>query len=140
MILSKSARHAIRALLFIGIHTERDEYYSIRQIADELSIPFHFLTKIFQKLNNARITESAKGVKGGVRLIKPGGGITLLSIVAAVDGASTLEECIIGFPNCDEANPCALHFLWKEPQQTISALVQTTTLSDLVHQENPVKI
>ena len=49
-MLSKSCEYAIRAVLYLSIHSDEDKKIGIKIIAEELKIPGQFLNKILQKL------------------------------------------------------------------------------------------
>ena len=51
-----------------GEDEEDPRFVSIRRMADELDISFHFLTKILQSLTSEGLLISHRGPKGGVRL------------------------------------------------------------------------
>ncbi|MCK5076783.1 MAG: Rrf2 family transcriptional regulator, partial [Calditrichia bacterium] len=68
-MFSKSCKYGLRATIYLN-HYKNEGFISINQIAEKLNIPFHFLTKVMQKLNNAGIVESRRGPVGGVKLVK----------------------------------------------------------------------
>ena len=64
-MLSSSTVYAIRASIYIAAHKE-GEYIAISEIAKQLDISFHFLTKILQKLTQDKLMRSYRGPNGGV--------------------------------------------------------------------------
>ena len=83
-------------------------------IANKLSIPKEFVSKILQSLTESGIVISKKGKSGGFSIAKDPKKIKLIDIVAAIDGLSMFKSCVLGFPNCDSNNPCPLHDKWGE--------------------------
>lgn len=130
MLLSKSCEYGMRAALFIAA-IEGDKYVSIREIGDKLDIPYHFLTKILQKLTLSGLLKSMKGPNGGVRLERNRDNIQLLEIITAIDGDELFTECILGLPNCGNAKPCALHSTWVSHREGIKNMLKSTTLEEL---------
>ncbi|HNW59883.1 MAG TPA: Rrf2 family transcriptional regulator [bacterium] len=130
MILSRSCDHAIRAALYVALHQDR-AYVPIREIAAELGISFHFLTKILQILTQAGIMASFKGPNGGVALARPAEEISLKEIVRAIDGDRLFSGCMIGLDQCDDAHPCPLHDQWSKLRGELEQLFNTTTVSGL---------
>jgi Rrf2 family protein len=59
----------------------------VREIAELTEMPFPYLSKIFQRLGEAGIVESKRGYKGGMKLSRPPGKISLLQIDAALEGS-----------------------------------------------------
>lgn len=129
-MLSKSCEYGLRATLYLA-SLDRDGYVSIGTISEELEISFPFLTKIFQKLNEADLLSSRRGPKGGVALTKPADEVTLHEIVVAIDGDDLFEECVLGLPGCGEAEPCPLHDQWSDERDRLEQLFRETTLAEL---------
>lgn len=130
MILSKASEYGIRAILYLATQ-QVDGYLSIRTIADELDLSFHFLTKIFQKLTQAGLLESLRGPNGGVALARPAAHITLREVYVAIEGPELFESCVLGLPGCGEAKPCPLHDQWVVERTRLDRLFATTTLAEL---------
>lgn len=129
-MLSKSCEYGLRATLYLA-NLNREGYVSIGTISEELDISFPFLTKIFQKLNDADLLESRRGPKGGVALTKPPDEIALYDIVVAIDGDELFEECVLGLPGCGDAEPCPLHNQWADQRDKIEITFRETTLAEL---------
>jgi len=132
MLLSKSCEYALRAALYVASKKE-GQYVSIREIADELDISFHFLTKILQSLTENTIMSSFRGAKGGVMLAKPSRHIRLIDIVKAIDGMDLFKECVLGLPNCGMDKPCSLHDEVVGIREQFKKAFESNTLYDLAH-------
>ncbi len=135
MLFSKGCTYAIRAALLVATRETREgrKFIPIRELADELGLSFHFLTKIMQELTEAKIMESFKGPNGGVGLARPAHAIALIDIIAAVDGMALFTECALGLPGCGEATPCPLHESWSKRREDLRRMFARTTLSALAH-------
>jgi len=129
-MLSKSCEYGLRAALYLA-SLDEEGYVSIGTISDELDISFPFLTKIFQKLNDADILTSKRGPSGGVALNRPVDTITLYEIVAAIDGEALFRECVLGLPGCGDAEPCPLHDQWSEKRTQVETMFRNATLAEL---------
>jgi len=129
-MLSKSCEYGLRAALYLA-SLDQEGYVPIGTISEELDISFPFLTKIFQKLNDAGLLTSQRGPKGGVALTKNADAVTLYEIVAAIDGDDLFHECVLGLPNCGDAEPCPLHDDWIEERSRIETLFRNATLAEL---------
>ncbi|MEV4569056.1 Rrf2 family transcriptional regulator [Nonomuraea sp. NPDC049419] len=66
---------------------------SAAQLADYYDLPAPYLAKQLQALVRAGVLAATTGPRGGFRLGRPPGEITLLQIVEAVDGAASPYEC-----------------------------------------------
>lgn len=129
-MLSKSCEYGLRASLYLA-SLDHDGYVSIGTISEDLDISFPFLTKIFQKLNDAGLLESQRGPKGGVALTKPAEDVSLYEIVVAIDGDDLFSECVLGLPNCGDAKPCPLHDEWADKRSDVETMFRNATLTEL---------
>lgn len=66
---------------------------SAAQLAEYFDLPAPYLAKQLQSLVKAGALTATTGPRGGFRLARPPGEITLLDIVEAVGGASAPYEC-----------------------------------------------
>jgi Rrf2 family protein len=130
MLLSRSCEYGLRATLYLA-SLESDGYVPIGTISDELDISFPFLTKIFQKLNDADLLTSQRGPSGGVALTRPPDEITLFEIVKAIDGLDLFTQCVLGLPGCGDEKPCPLHDRWAVERDRIERMFKTTSLAEM---------
>ena len=72
---------------------EPGESASAAQLAAYYDLPAPYLAKQLQTLVRAGILAATTGPRGGFRLARSPGEITLLQVVEAVDGASSPYEC-----------------------------------------------
>lgn len=133
MLFSKGCTYAIRAALLVSLKEQRENrrFIPVRELADELDLSFHFLTKILQVLTEANIMESFRGPNGGVGLARPAKDVALIDIIEAVDGLSLFNECALGLPGCGEKTPCPLHATWSKRREDLQRMFQKTTLASL---------
>jgi Rrf2 family protein len=113
VIFSKKCEYGLQAVLYLAAQTNR-EVISAEEIANKLSIPKEFVSKILQSLTESGIVDSRKGKSGGFAIAKDPKRIKLIDIVAAIDGLSMFSNCVLGFPHCNPENPCPLHDKWGE--------------------------
>jgi len=133
MILSKTTEYAIRALLYMVVTPER-QYIPVKEISERQNISPSFLSKIVQRLTVTGILSSHKGPLGGVALGRPANQITLLDVVAAIDGLDQWDRCVIGLRECDESNPCPLHREWVRIREQILQMFSRKNLEELAQE------
>lgn len=133
MLLSKTCINGIRATLLIAQkeQSEKREFTPIKEIATELNLSFHFLTKILQVLTEANLLRSFRGPNGGVGLALPPQQIRLMDIVSAIDGDAMFSSCILGLPGCGEEKPCPLHNDWTKRRAELRRVFETATIAAL---------
>lgn len=130
-MFSRACEYAIQALLYLA---ERPPgvYATVREVAKQRTIPFHFLGKIVQHLTKRGLLISSKGPNGGIALASSADEITLLQVVEAIDGLDLTTQCVIGLPTCLDSNPCPLHIDWRKSRLQIIRMLARKTLRQLV--------
>jgi len=126
MMLSSAAKDSIRALIYIAINDK--DYISVKEIATNLNLPFHFLSKNLQELVRKGILYSFRGPKGGLKFAKNPYDIKLIEIIEIIDGVSMFKECILGFKECSDEKPCAIHHNWTEKRESIYKMFSDLTI------------
>lgn len=142
-IFSNKCEYGLRAAVYIAA-LKKDQFVSIRSVAEALDISFYFLTKVLQTLTQANIMNSYRGPNGGISLSRPASDIRLSEIVIALEGRKSLEGCVLGLPECGGENPCPLHNRWMDIREEINRMLGSTTLQELadqhpVNRENFIK-
>ncbi len=131
-MLSNTSKYAIRAMIYLAIHSEDNAKTGIRKIAGELSIPAPFLAKILQVLTRHKLLNSSKGPNGGFYLARDASKITLYEIVKVMDGSDVFERCLISLRSCNEQNiPCPVHHKYEGLRNEIRQLFQLQDLGSL---------
>ena len=130
LVFSRACEYGIQGTLYIA--TKQGERVGIKEIAMELKIPVHFLAKILQSLAEKGVLTSYKGVHGGFTLQRSPENIRLIDVVEAIDGLNFFENCILGFPECGNENPCPVHDRWGQIRDVISSMLSDDSLADLM--------
>ena len=130
IIFSRECEYALQAVLYLALKPE-GKATSIRDLTKRLNIPYHFLGKILQHLTRKGLLASVKGPSGGFALAKPSKNITLFDVVEAIDGESFMRGCVLGFVECSQENPCALHAQWKKSRDGIFDILSRKNIGQL---------
>ncbi len=137
-MLSQLSKNALRLTLhFASIQSK--EYIPIRDVADEIGISYHNLSKVAQNLARAGVLDSHPGPTGGFRLGLSPHKICLLDILEAVEGSHHIDSCIFGFSYCSDDNPCPLHHHWKSANEEIKKVFADRTLAELIGLEEQIQ-
>ena len=118
MRLTKEGEYAVRIVLFLAARAD-GQAANRKLIAEKMDIPYHFLGKIGPKLAAAGLIEIIQGSKGGYRLNRPAGDITLLDVVEAVEGEILLNDCVIKPEVCNRTSFCPVHQAWSEAREML---------------------
>ncbi len=129
-IFSKSGEYAMQAVLYLAKHSASHPIL-LKEIAESLNIPRPYLNKLLQVLIRAGIVESHKGLRGGFSLARPANTIRLEDVVRSVEGHAISERCVLGFPSCNEANPCPVHADWKHARSIIHGILSNRTIDEI---------
>jgi Rrf2 family iron-sulfur cluster assembly transcriptional regulator len=132
-MFSTSCHYALQAILYIAMHSSEDKNVELKLIAEEQSIPRHFLSKILQQLVKNNLLISMKGPTGGFKLAKSSDDTTLIEIVAAIDGLGVFNKCGIGFKQCNDKNPCPIHDEFKKVRNEVENLFKSKNLQTLIN-------
>jgi Rrf2 family protein len=114
-----------------------DTFAGAARIAKEIGAPQNYLGKLLQSLAHEGLVESQKGLGGGFRLARDPQRISLLDVVEPIEHISRWSGCILGRPECSEADPCAVHDRWKNVRNAYLQLLQGTTIAQLVKHGEP---
>ena len=129
-MLSKSGIHAVRALIVLAELPE-GEYRGASSIATRNAAPANYLGKLLQQLAKRGLVRSQKGLGGGFRLARDPVEISLFDIVEAIEDVSRWSSCILGRPNCSDANPCPVHGQWGPVRDSFLKILKGTSVADL---------
>lgn len=130
-MFSKSTQYALRAVLYLAVHTDVEHKANVKDIAQALDIPGPFLAKLLQQLSKNRLVSSTKGPFGGFYLSKDNLSAPLLNIINCIDGEETFHSCILGFPVCSSTHPCPLHDKAMGYRNGLSQLLTNNSIADL---------
>ncbi len=129
MLWSSACDYAIRAAAHLS--EQPDALVQLKDIARHEHIPAPFVGKILQALVRADILRSVRGPYGGYGLAHAPESITLLMIVAAIDGTKPLDTCAVGLGTCSNDKLCPLHDAFAPVRAAIREYLEQTTLQDL---------
>jgi Rrf2 family protein len=129
MRFQKTTEYAIQVMVHLARHQE--DRLSARTLSETLNIPYKYLGRLMSKLADAGLVDSEQGKLGGYRITRPLENIYLYQIADLVEGLEDYQRCILGFDDCSDDNPCALHERWIDRREELKAMLYSTTLADL---------
>ena len=84
MTLKKSTRYALCAAMEMAL-ADFDEAVTATHVADLYGIPGSVMAKVFQQLVRGGIAVGTRGQRGGYRLAREAGTVTMLDIIDAIE-------------------------------------------------------
>lgn len=132
MILSRTGEYAVRAVLHLAMHGN-GELVRADDIAEALSVPRNYLSKILHELSRAGVLSSTRGPKGGFQLAVPATELSLEDVVSRFETLGDGSTCVLGQPGgCSDEDPCAAHERWRELASRLQAFFRETTVAELL--------
>lgn len=130
-MLSRTAEYAIRATLALAALPD-GQARPAGELAEELGVPRNYLSKVLNRLAKRGLLVSVRGPGGGFRLARSAEGISMAEVVAEFDDLTPSGKCLMGGRRCDPADPCVAHERWKLWSESLSRLMDATTVADFV--------
>jgi len=128
--ISKKVEYALMSLKVMA-NKKKGQLTTAREIGEMFNAPVDTIAKVMQALNNNKILNSIKGVKGGYLLTTKLETISYLQLVKIVEGKSLIIEC-------EAHRPCAMreHCNIKKPikilAERMSDSLDKITIKDLL--------
>jgi Rrf2 family transcriptional regulator, iron-sulfur cluster assembly transcription factor len=131
MQLTKGVEYGIEGILYLA-RRDRGEPALIREISRATAIPETFLSKIFQRLATRGLILSRRGFRGGFRLARPAGRITLREIVEALQGPIEFHRCLDHLRARGRQHRCHVNQVFRKVQRKVALILEDTTLEDIL--------
>lgn len=135
-MFSRSSGYAIQALTYLAKQPS-GRLVGAREMATGLEIPMPFLWKILRKLSEQKLVRSFKGVRGGYELARPARMIRVSDVLAAGRESDQVTGCVLRLADCNDQDPCPLHFHWKKLRHEIDGTLKNTSLAELAQASRP---
>ena len=129
-LISQGAQYAISAIIAISKHTESGAV-SASFLSKSLNCPTAYLSQILAKLKKPGILKSQRGLNGGVYLAKEISSITMMDVIAAIDGTEFFDKCFMGIEGCGNIEPCPFHHFWSVERRKIQQWLERTTFAEV---------
>ncbi len=134
MKLSTKGRYGTRALMDIALHREEGPV-PLKNIAEREQISLPYLEHLIAPLIEGGIIRSARGVGGGVSLIKSPQEIRLSEVIGLLEGSLAPVKCVTDPSVCSRSEFCVTRDIWSELKAAMDGVLQSTTLQDLVERQ-----
>ncbi len=131
MHLTRGVEYGIEGILYLARRCD-DEPALIREISRATAIPETFLSKIFQRLATRGLIRSRRGFRGGFRLARPAGRISLRDIVEAVQGPIEFHRCLDHLRARGRRHHCHVRRVFHKVQRKVASILEQTTLEDIL--------
>jgi FeS assembly SUF system regulator len=130
--LSKLADYGLLLMTLIA-RGETFGQRTARDLAVESHLPLATVSKLLKELLQSGLLVSHRGIKGGYLLAREPQEISLIEIIAAIEGPMALTECsteVTGLCNIEAG--CPIKSNQRIINQAVRGVLERITLSDLV--------
>ena len=135
MKLSTKGQYGLRALLDMALF-QSEGPVTLNNIAERQSISEGYLEQLMMPLKRAGIVKSIRGAQGGYLLTKDPKNITVGEIIRVLEGPIAPVACVDedNPEECERASFCATRMVWAKVRDSISGVLDSFTLEDLVQE------
>ena len=134
MKISTKGRYGLRILLDLATHQKKGPV-NLGDISKRQGISEKYLWQVINLAKSAGLITSARGPKGGYTVAKPANQITILDIIAALEGPIILVDCLDKAESCDRHASCVTRDVWAKIENNMKKTMATITLQDLVEKQ-----
>ncbi|HWU68820.1 MAG TPA: Rrf2 family transcriptional regulator [Stenotrophobium sp.] len=130
MQLTRFTDYALRVLMFVGRHRDRDHICTIREIAGHHRISLEHLRKVIHKLAKLGYLETSRGRGGGIMLGRDVAEIRLGEVILAMEEDMSIVDCQA--LECILQPACSLKAALDRGGRAFIAELDRVTLADLL--------
>ena len=131
-MLSNSSKYAIKAVLFLAIHSSKVKKILAKDISKPINVPQAYIAKLLQPLVKENIVSSAKGPNGGFYLDEVNLNKSVMNIIMVIDGEDKWNACMLSLEKCNEEKPCPMHAILSASRNKILNNLKDKTIKDVI--------
>lgn len=128
--IARHTDYAARIVLHLA-SLEPGTQVTIEEIAARRLLPTPFVRRVLSRLVSAGILVTSRGRGGGVRLARPASRISLLDVVAAMEGGLTLNRCVDHPMECPLTSACPVHQVWTDTTRKLETMLSAVKFDRL---------
>ncbi len=111
---------------------EPEQVLSAAEIAERAHLELPTVSKLLKRLAQAELVESFRGARGGYRLRRHPGSISLAEVVEAIDGPIAMTDCAVRARICERERICTVRESWQRVSRTIERALREVSVAELV--------
>jgi Rrf2 family transcriptional regulator, cysteine metabolism repressor len=134
--VSTKGDYGIRALIELARHYGEGTIQSA-EIASRQRVPEPYLDQLLTTLRRAGFIRSVRGPQGGHALVRPPSELCVREVIEVLEGSLSPIDCLEQSSACSRGGGCAQRALWEEVREATVAILERTTIADLLVRERP---
>ena len=111
---------------------EPEQVHSATEVAEATRIAPPTVSKILKILATHHLVVSSRGARGGYRLSRTPGEISIADVICAMEGPVSLTTCSTVAGECEQEPHCNMINHWQLINQAVSEALEGLTLADLL--------
>lgn len=127
--MSKLTDYGIVVMTHLASEPERP--HTAAELALETQMNQPTVSKILKVLTREGLLASYRGAKGGYRLVRSAGEITMAEIIDALEGPIAITECSSQAGICDQESHCSVRTNWQWINHIIHKALDGVTLAEM---------
>ena len=137
--MTKQADYAI--VLLTRMASDPECQFNATEIAEQTGLPQPIVSKILKLLARQSLLSSHRGAKGGYRLARTAGEITVAQIIEAVEGPIAITECVDETPGeCAQEPVCPVRSNWQQINFAVRNALEQITLKEMTQPVAPTLV
>lgn len=133
---SRTADYGLRAALEVARAPE-ETLVRRRDLSRVTGAPLSVLAQPLAALVRADVLVAQAGPRGGYRLARPAGEISVFEVVDAIDGDGRPERCVLHEGVCSWEGACPFHEVLATAQERFTDTLRSTSLGDVLARMAP---
>ncbi len=109
-----------------------DGVHSAAELAARARLEPPTVAKLLKTLAQAGLVAATRGARGGYRLARPAGEISLADIVAAMEGPIGVTECSLHVGQCDHESHCGVRGNWRRISEIVENALRGVSLAEML--------
>lgn len=132
MKFSTRARYGLRMMVELARLQKPENLVQLKHIAKITGLSNNYLGQLAISLKDDGLLIGVSGKKGGYKLSRMPGEITLRQIIRAVQGPILATDCVANPDLCLNAEFCEARTIWVLVSEKIQEVLEEYTLADLI--------
>jgi len=128
---SRTADYGLRAALEVA-RAPIDGLVTRNALAKATDAPPSVLAQALAALVRAGLLQAQAGPRGGYRLARGAGDLSIHDVVTAIDPEESEPQCVLRETKCAVAGPCPFHVFLADAQERFLDSLRTTSLADVI--------
>lgn len=137
MQLTKYTDYSIRTLMYLALHSNREQLFRISEIKDIFNFSPNHVAKIIHNLGRLGYLSTLRGKNGGFTLRKHPSEINLGEIIRELE--NVLEPINCTSPYCQFNSCCHFKVILNKSVEAYFNVLDQYTLKDLITNENQLR-